>query len=103
VNGIDLIQLLKPGTRIRILGDLPAAVEQNPRDGAWLVARCSRRDLAPAAGHNQFDKARSATRHSWNYRIDTETGDALIILHAEDILGLWEDGESSANEKEARG
>jgi hypothetical protein len=31
------IQFLQPGTKVRLIGGLDAFVEENPRDGSWLV------------------------------------------------------------------
>ncbi len=40
-GGDDYIALqdLEPGTRLRLKGDIIAVVDDNPRDGMWLVVR----------------------------------------------------------------
>ena len=87
---MDSIQYLLPGTKIRIVGDLPAEVEQNPRDGVWLLARCSNSGSGTAGKSEPFLLAASESPHSWTSLKDRETGELLLILHADDILGIWE-------------
>jgi hypothetical protein len=87
---MDSIQNLSPGTKIRIVGDLPAEVEQNPRDGVWLLARCPQ-SASDAAGDDElFRLAAKQSPHSWTSLRDPRTGELLVILHADDILGIWE-------------
>jgi hypothetical protein len=40
-GGDDYVALqdLEPGTRIRLRGDIIAVVDDNPRDGMWIVVR----------------------------------------------------------------
>ena len=33
------IQMLEPGVRLKLKGDVVVEVVENPRDGTWLVAR----------------------------------------------------------------
>jgi hypothetical protein len=87
---MDSIQNLSPGTKIRIVGDLPAEVEQNPRDGVWLLARCTNLTIDPAGDWEQFRLAAEQSPHSWTSLRDPRTGELLLILHADDILGIWE-------------
>jgi hypothetical protein len=83
------IQYLQPGTKISLIGDVPAAVEDNPRDGAWLVARFSHD--SPALTATGSDRLRAADResaHGLTFLRDRETPDVLVIVHADDILGV---------------
>ncbi|HEV7967203.1 MAG TPA: hypothetical protein VGP19_06530 [Candidatus Acidoferrales bacterium] len=87
---MDSIQYLLPGTKIRIVGDLLAEVEQNPRDGVWLLARCPDPGSDVAGELEPFLLAASQSPHSWTCLKDSRTGELLVILHADDILGIWE-------------
>ena len=87
---MDSIQYLLPGTKIRIVGDLPAEVEQNPRDGVWLLARCSNSGIGAGDQREPFLLAAKESPHSWTSLEDAHTGELLVILHADDILGIWE-------------
>jgi hypothetical protein len=87
---MDSIQKLLPGMKIRIVGDLPAEVEQNPRDGVWLLARCSNSGRDAAGDWEPFQFAAELSPHSWTSLRDPRTGELLVILHADDILGIWE-------------
>ena len=75
---MDAIETLRPGTRVRLTGDIDAVVAENPRDGAWLVARCNTRE------------ARAADRLSAHgFRaFDAHAGANLVVVHADDILAL---------------
>jgi hypothetical protein len=87
---MDSIQYLLPGTKIRIVGDLPAEVDENPRDGVWLLARCPNSGTDTTGKWEAFLVAESRSPHSWTSLKDSETGELLVILHADDILGIWE-------------
>jgi hypothetical protein len=87
---MDSIQYLLPGTKIRIVGDLLAEVEQNPRDGVWLLARCSNSGKESTGEWEPFLLAAKDSPHSWTSLKDSATGELLVILHADDILGIWE-------------
>jgi hypothetical protein len=78
---MDSIQLLDPGTAICLIGDLPAAVESNPRDGAWLVARA-------AIGSERLRAADRESAHGFTFLRNPESIDALLVVHADDILGV---------------
>jgi hypothetical protein len=78
---MESIQLLDPGTAIRLVGDVPAAVEANPRDGAWLVARA-------AIGSERLRAADRESEHGFTYLRNPESIDALVVVHADDILGI---------------
>ncbi len=83
------IQYLEPGTKIRLIGDVPAAVEDNPRDGAWLVARFAHE--SPELTATGGDRLRAADResvHGLTFFRDGETPDVLMIVHADDIVGV---------------
>lgn len=86
---MDGIQYLKPGTALRLVGDLAAAVEQNPRDGVWLLARCPRRDedFVHAAG-DRFSAAAESSVHGLMFVRDPESLDLLVYVHADDILDV---------------
>lgn len=86
---MDAIQLLDPGTAIRLIGDIPAAVAENPRDGAWLVARFSH--TSPALAATGAERLRAADRssvHGMTFLRDRDTPDVLVIVHADDIVGV---------------
>jgi hypothetical protein len=86
---VDEIQYLDPGTKIRLIGDVPAQVEDNPRDGAWLVARFSH--SSPALTATGSDRLRAADReseHGLTFLRDLDTPDVLVIVHADDIVGV---------------
>lgn len=77
---MDAIQTLAPGTKIRLTGELAAAVEANPRDGAWLLARSQGRDRLRAAS--------DLSCHGFTLVSDPDSLDVLIYVHADDILGV---------------
>ena len=86
---MDAIQLLNPGTKIRLIGDVPAAVEDNPRDGAWLVARFSHDSPAlTATGSERLRAADRESAHGMTFLRDRNTPDVLVIVHADDIVGV---------------
>ncbi len=80
---MDEIQTLDPGTRIRLIGDMHAAVEDNPRDGAWLLARMLPQPVLPMAESLRIASARSA--HGIVSIPDPQRG-MLLYVHADDIL-----------------
>ena len=85
---MDEIQYLKPGTKIRLIGDVPAAVEANPRDGAWLVARFSHDSPAlTATGSERLRAADRKSEHGLTFLRDGSSPDVLVIVHADDIVG----------------
>jgi hypothetical protein len=77
---MDEIQRLAPGTKIRLTGELSAAVESNPRDGAWLVAR--------SQGRERLRAASKLSSHGFTLVSDPDSLDVLIYVHADDILGI---------------
>jgi hypothetical protein len=86
---MDSIQLLNPGTRISLIGDVPASVAENPRDGAWLVARFSHSSPALAAtGGDRLRAADRASVHGLTFVRDPQSPDVLVIVHADDIVGI---------------
>jgi len=88
---MDDIQFLRRGARIRIVGNLPAVVEHNPEDGAWLLARYVRAPTEPGEqAREAVMQAGLQSPHTWTSMTDERTGDVLVYLHAGDILGMWE-------------
>ena len=86
---MDAIQLLDPGTPIRLIGDIPASVDQNPRDGAWLVARFSHTSPAlTATGGERLRAADRESAHGLTFLRDRDTRDVLVVVHADDIVGI---------------
>ena len=86
---MDSIQYLERGTKIALVGDVPAAVEDNPRDGAWLVARFSHSSPELAAtGGERLRAADRKSSHGLTFVRDRATPDVLVIVHADDILGV---------------
>ncbi len=86
---MDSIQYLSRGTKISLIGDVPAAVEDNPRDGAWLVARFSH--SSPELATTGPERLRAADRksvHGLTFVRDRETPDVLVVVHADDIVGV---------------
>ncbi len=86
---MESIQYLERGTKISLIGGLPAAVEDNPRDGAWLVARFthSSPELA-ATGGARLQAADRESVHGLTFVRDRATPDVLVIVHADDIVGV---------------
>ena len=86
---MDSIQYLARGTKILLIGDVPAAVEDNPRDGAWLVARFSHSSPELAAtGGERLRAADRKSAHGLTFVRDRHTPDVLVIVHADDIVGV---------------
>jgi hypothetical protein len=86
---MESIQLLDPGTAIRLIGDIPASVAENPRDGAWLVARFSHTSPAlTTAGGERLRAAERESVHGLTFLRDRDTPDVLVIVHADDIVGV---------------
>ena len=86
---MESIQLLNPGTKIRLIGDVPAAVEDNPRDGAWLVARFTHDSPAlTATGGERLRAADRKSVHGMTFLRDRTSPDVLVIVHADDIVGM---------------
>jgi hypothetical protein len=86
---MDSIQYLERGTKIALIGDVPAAVEDNPRDGAWLVARFSHSSPElTATGGERLRAADRQSSHGLTFVRDRETPDVLVIVHADDIVGV---------------
>jgi len=86
---MDSIQLLNPGTKIQLIGNVPASVDENPRDGAWLVARFSH--SSPALTVTGSDRLKAADResmHGMTFMRERETLDVLVVVHADDIVGV---------------
>ena len=44
------VQLLEPGTKVAIRGDIVAEVVENPRDGMWIVVRYLQTPAGNVAG-----------------------------------------------------
>jgi hypothetical protein len=86
---MDGIQYLKRGEHIRLVGDVPASVEENPCDGVWLLARYSQPigDLTNGMDRRLSEGVRNS-EHGMTVLRDAGSLDALIVVHAEDILGL---------------
>lgn len=86
---MEAIQWLRRGTKIDLIGNVPASVEDNPRDGSWLVARFSHTSPALAAqGGDRLRAADRASRHGLTFLRDIDTPDVLVVVHAEDIVGV---------------
>jgi hypothetical protein len=86
---MDSIQYLERGTKIQLIGDVPAAVEDNPRDGAWLVARFSHSSPELAAGGGELLRAADReSAHGLTFLRDRDTPDVLVIVHADDIVSV---------------
>jgi hypothetical protein len=86
---MDSIQHLERGTKISLISGVPAAVEDNPRDGAWLVARFSH--SSPELAATGSERLRAADResvHGLTFVRDRATPDVLVVVHADDIVGL---------------
>jgi hypothetical protein len=51
-GGDDYVALqdLEPGTRIRLKGGIIAVVDDNPRDGMWIVVRYLETPAGPVTG-----------------------------------------------------
>jgi hypothetical protein len=86
---MESIQLLDRGTPITLIGDIPAFVDDNPRDGAWLVARFSHTSPAlTATGSERLRAADRESEHGFTFLRDRDTPDVLVIVHADDIVGV---------------
>ena len=88
VKQMDEIQRLKRGTPIELIGGCAAVVEQNPKDGVWLLAR------VPSSVSNGEGSATSRLREAFDHSIhgvvsfrDAESQDLLLYVHADDIVG----------------
>jgi hypothetical protein len=67
-GGDDYVALqdLEPGTRLRLRGDILAVVDDNPRDGMWIVVRYLETPAGPV------------------------DGDQIEMVMADDVIGLAE-------------
>ena len=86
---MDSIQLLEPGTKIRLPATCPRRSPKIRADGAWLVARFSH--TSPALTATGGERLRAADResvHGMTFLRDRDTPDVLVVVHADDILGL---------------
>lgn len=72
-----MIERLDPGTRIELIGGVTATVEQNPRDGVWLLARVSARDWVA--------RAFAASEHGAVTFREPGSSDVLLYVHADDV------------------
>lgn len=86
---MDGIQYLDLGAKILLAGEIPASVEDNPRDGVWLVARYARSvDELIDAGNDRLSRAAAGSAHGMTSLRDRNSLDVVIVVHAEDILGM---------------
>lgn len=81
---MDELERLERGARVRLVGDLPVRVEDNPRDGVWILTR-----YAPASTADGADALRRADRrseHGLTTMRDAGSSDVLVVVHADDVL-----------------
>lgn len=78
------IERLEPGAKILLGGYVPAVVEDNPRDGSWIVVRYSRA-LNNGKAATTLKALAENSEHGMILLPSIDSTDAILVVHAEDV------------------
>ncbi len=84
------IQFLQPGTKVRLIGGLDAFVEENPRDGSWLVVSYRDERLGLPSEPSRYRFGANGSVHGMTLLKYTHDRGSLVVVHADDILTAQE-------------